>query len=320
MYSQELENYTFLCLLSGMTEEEIREKLADRSEGEDVEEIIKCAKKRFEENQQNSMPKKEAFDNYEMRVKDELEFAESNGYQAYQANKDIISYVEALVNDYNARAREWSYTPIALSPVLKDDGVYYAKFTEEEIFDPDADEENIETWDELISHSGFDFDKYVKQNRKAYMQGRYDSILALLKPFKNTRLQKKQPPQPMQIPTVANGSLNISEPKVRKKTEKKIEPKQKTNNAKRDRTAKKTQLTVPKSVVPNVCKLIDGYNRKAAKWGYDLLTFNADSNTISGKFTPKNESSGFMSGMKEGYRNGDLGEEWNKILKLCGEK
>ena len=29
---------------------------------------------------------------------------------------------------------------------------------------------------------------------------------------------------------------------------------------------------------------------------------------------------GFLSEMKEAYKNGDLGEEWGKILKLCGVK
>ena len=37
------------------------------------------------------------------------------------------------------------------------------------------------------------------------------------------------------------------------------------------------------------------------------------------KFTPKEDTSaGFMKQMKEAYKNGDLGEEWKKILKLCG--
>ena len=77
------------------------------------------------------------------------------------------------------------------------------------------------------------------------------------------------------------------------------------------------QLTVPESVLPKVINIINGYNRKAEKWGYELLTLNSD-NTISGKFTPKNNASGFWGGMKEAYKNGDLEEEWKKILKLCG--
>ena len=78
-----------------------------------------------------------------------------------------------------------------------------------------------------------------------------------------------------------------------------------------------TQLTVPMNAVSKVCKLIDGYNKKASKWGYELLTLNTD-NTISGKFSPKNNGGGFWGGMKEAYRNGDLEEEWKKILKQCG--
>jgi hypothetical protein len=79
------------------------------------------------------------------------------------------------------------------------------------------------------------------------------------------------------------------------------------------------QLTVPESVLPKVMNIINGYNKKAAKWGYELLTYNADSHTISGKFTPKEDpNAGFIKQIKNAYKNGDLGEEWMKILKLCG--
>lgn len=78
------------------------------------------------------------------------------------------------------------------------------------------------------------------------------------------------------------------------------------------------QLTVPESVLSKVINIINGYNKKAEKWGYELLTLNSD-NTITGKFTPKEDpNAGFMQKMKEAYKNGDLEEEWKKILKLCG--
>lgn len=84
---------------------------------------------------------------------------------------------------------------------------------------------------------------------------------------------------------------------------------------------KQSPLIVPENVAPKVLKIIDGFNKKAAKWGYELLTYNADRHTISGKFTPKTDAedskAGFMAEMKEAYKNGDLGEEWKKILKLC---
>ena len=79
-------------------------------------------------------------------------------------------------------------------------------------------------------------------------------------------------------------------------------------------------LIVPESVLPKVMNIINGYNKKAAKWGYELLTYKASNHTISGKFTPKDDSiGGFMKQMKDAYKNGDLGEEWKKILKLCGK-
>ena len=83
-------------------------------------------------------------------------------------------------------------------------------------------------------------------------------------------------------------------------------------------------ITVPQDVLPKVIKIIEGYNKKAEKWGYELLSYNEETHTISGKFTPKDDAEktkkGFICEMKEAYKNGDLGEEWGKILKLCGLK
>ena len=85
-----------------------------------------------------------------------------------------------------------------------------------------------------------------------------------------------------------------------------------------DNIKEQSLLAVPESVLPQVINIINGYNKKAAKWGYELLTLNSD-NTITGKFTPKEDpNAGFMQKMKEAYKNGDLEEEWKKILKLCG--
>jgi hypothetical protein len=96
-----------------------------------------------------------------------------------------------------------------------------------------------------------------------------------------------------------------------------VKPKVNKSMAVKSPEARTRQLTVPMNAISKVCKLIDGYNKKASKWGYELLTLNSD-NTISGKFTPKNNGSGFFAGIKEAYKNGDLEEEWNKILILCG--
>ena len=49
-------------------------------------------------------------------------------------------------------------------------------------------------------------------------------------------------------------------------------------------------ITVPQDVLPKVIKIIEGYNKKAAKWGYELLTYNEETHTISGKFTPKDDA------------------------------
>lgn len=86
----------------------------------------------------------------------------------------------------------------------------------------------------------------------------------------------------------------------------------------------KDLLHVPENVVKKVLKIIAYYNKRASKWGYELLVYNADNHTISGKFTPKTEAEdakmGLWKEMKETFKNGDLGEEWDKILKLCGAR
>ena len=80
-------------------------------------------------------------------------------------------------------------------------------------------------------------------------------------------------------------------------------------------------LIVPENVMKKVLKIMDGYNKKAEKWGYEVLRFHSFTHTIDGRFTPKTDAedskAGFMAEMKEAYKNGDLEEEWKKILKLC---
>ena len=64
-----------------------------------------------------------------------------------------------------------------------------------------------------------------------------------------------------------------------------------------DNIKEQSLLAVPESVLPQVINIINGYNKKAAKWGYELLTLNSD-NTITGKFTPKEDpNAGFMQKM-----------------------
>ena len=57
----------------------------------------------------------------------------------------------------------------------------------------------------------------------------------------------------------------------------------------------KAPLIVPENVVPKVLKIIDGYNKKARKWGYELLTYNTEDSSISGKFTEKTDAEDSMT-------------------------
>lgn len=83
----------------------------------------------------------------------------------------------------------------------------------------------------------------------------------------------------------------------------------------------KSRVIVPESVLPKVLKMISSYNKQAEKWGYELLIYNPETHSISGKFTARTDmedsKAGFLKEMKETYRNGYLEEDWKKILKLC---
>lgn len=270
--------------------------------------------------------RKEAFNNYVMSADEEIEAFEFQGYKVYETKEEALNIIETLINDYNGRARSWNYSMIEKSRAMKELGVFFARFKEEEVFDPDADYEPMQSMDELLANARIDAETFFKQYQKGIMQGRYDSIMLLSRPFNKSHLQRHSP-RPAVKETVENATKsNIeTQPKAVKEKEhkpkalKKVESAPQTKTVKKTKTAKQTQLAVPRSAVSKVRPLIDSYNQKAAKWGYDLLIFDPENKTISGKFKPKSNSSGFMSGLKEGWRNGDLEEEWKKILKLCGQ-
>lgn len=62
-------------------------------------------------------------------------------------------------------------------------------------------------------------------------------------------------------------------------------------------------------------KMIEKYNRKAIEWGYEPLSWDAETHTLSGKFAPQGEEGGFIRSLKMAYRNGYLKEDYEKILK-----
>ena len=89
-----------------------------------------------------------------------------------------------------------------------------------------------------------------------------------------------------------------------------------------ERSSNRDLLYVPESAVPEVLEIIARYNKDAAKWNYELLEYNAESHTISGKFTTKTDAkdskAGMWQEMKEEFKNGYLEYDWKRILKLCG--
>ena len=188
MYSKSLEDYIDFCLLGGTMTDRIREMLREEAEkeGEDAEEVIMVAEMRLKQNPNGIMPKvdKKAFDNYVMSAEEEIEIFVSQGYQMYRADKSVSKCLEVLINAYNAKARAWNYSLIEVSRAMTKDGVFFARFKEEQVFDPDADDEPMETMEEMMEHSGLNFDTPAQQYRKGILQGRFDSIIALAKPYK----------------------------------------------------------------------------------------------------------------------------------------
>jgi|GEM_PF-4470005 len=67
--------------------------------------------------------------------------------------------------------------------------------------------------------------------------------------------------------------------------------------------------------------LIAKYNKKAEKWGYEVLSFDPSSKELSGQFSRKvsEDSNAFFKNIKGVYRDGYLEEDFNIIQKLISE-
>ena len=81
-------------------------------------------------------------------------------------------------------------------------------------------------------------------------------------------------------------------------------------------------IEVPENVLPKVLKILDYYNQRAEKWGYEKLVYDNSTRQLAGSFKPittaeTSSNSSLWSKMKESGRNADLKEEYDKILKLC---
>ena len=81
-------------------------------------------------------------------------------------------------------------------------------------------------------------------------------------------------------------------------------------------------IEVPENVLPKVLKILDYYNKRAEKWGYEKLVYDNSTRLLTGSFKPittaeTSSNSSLWSKMKESGRNADLKEEYYKILKLC---
>lgn len=76
---------------------------------------------------------------------------------------------------------------------------------------------------------------------------------------------------------------------------------------------------VPAKVKDKVAKMVERYNRRAIKKGYDTstLTFDEATQTLSGLFMPKKEKKSFFGQIAECGTNADLYSDFKHILDLC---
>ena len=79
------------------------------------------------------------------------------------------------------------------------------------------------------------------------------------------------------------------------------------------------EWNVPFELKDKVAKLVQKYNKRAVKKGYESSVFKFDETSLklSGLFTPKSESQSFFGQLKEGADNGDLSGDIQNILRLC---
>lgn len=311
MCSEYLERYISAFSGIGMAlNDEMRKEIARIAEieGLNVKEALKYAEQRFEQavctDNVDSKNEFASFVNEEVVVNNiqlkELKGYESQGYDVLEVSDYSVGNAVSLVHDYNLNANQWGFPEIVWSKVFLYNHILYLK-------------RESQTFDDYYINKGEGVDMLEHGYRNGYMEAIIKAIDIVCIPFKYKVESNKKTQKPIVKKTnTPNGEVILHPtPKPMKHLQ--------TEATKKDNIAEQTLLTVPKSAVPKVRKLIEAYNNKAIKWGYDLLAFYADDNTVSGKFEPKSNSSGFMSGFKEGWRNGDLEEEWKKILKLCGQ-
>ena len=76
---------------------------------------------------------------------------------------------------------------------------------------------------------------------------------------------------------------------------------------------------VPLDAKDKIEKMVQKYNERAIKKGYESSVFKFDENSLKlrGKFIPKGESKSFFGQLRDNANNGDLSEDIQSILRLC---
>lgn len=86
-----------------------------------------------------------------------------------------------------------------------------------------------------------------------------------------------------------------------------------------EETEVNTGIYVPSAVQSKVIEMVKKYNSQASKWGYCIIEYDEANQMLYGAFEEKKEAKGFWNESKEAYRNGYLKEDFEKIIKLCGQ-
>lgn len=86
-------------------------------------------------------------------------------------------------------------------------------------------------------------------------------------------------------------------------------------------SSERHEWNVPSELKEKVAKMVGRYNKRAEKKGYEnsVIEFDETSLTLSGLFTPKNESKSYFGQLIESGNNADLSGDIMNILTLCNK-
>ena len=235
MYSKDIEEVIDAALLVGVMTDNVRNALRSKAEaeGEDADEVIMVAEMRLKKSMQDTPQSDSEYD--VILRNDEVKEVTDNQYEELEQFRKDGYFVYEISNDYIGIVASITHD---YNSRAKEWG--YPEMIWSELFpDPDLNVLYVKDvqleFSEYMQHVGNNCNIEEFGYRNGYMDAATSIINHICYPFKYIRKNDK--------PVFDIATNNVTLPQ--------LEP--------------KTQLTVPKSAIPNVRKLIEGYNKKAAK-------------------------------------------------------